>query len=39
MTETLDSSLLPQESVDRAFNLTKRTNVAVSRLINYLRRT
>jgi four helix bundle protein len=39
LTETLDSGLLPQESVEKAFNLAKRTNVAVSRLINYLRRT
>ena len=39
LTETLDSALVTEAEVANAFNLTKRTNVALSRLINYLRRT
>jgi four helix bundle protein len=39
LTESLDAALLTPEEVDKPFNLVKRTNVAVSRLINHLRRT
>jgi len=39
LTETLDAALLSEAEVEKAFNLVKRTNVAVSRLINHLRRT
>jgi four helix bundle protein len=38
LTETVDSDLLPESEAAAAFNLVKRTTVAVARLTAYLRK-